>query len=423
MTLKVLACVVLCWLALGCASQRKYASGWDAPSSPAVERAPVPVRAAPTVDVSGPFGLELKADRCIGSMGATIARLRKMVDLARDQRDVVRLNCTLAKLEEVERIERKAGERRSALRGFLLEDDDKAAQELRSVETLERDSARVAAEAQQCAGEELAQAQLENLPAPAARRGAFARNITRLESRVDGIKEQTFRARGRMALLSDTVLSGKAANAGDRGTLGGLTATAKPAAPPTSPNPVANPSARHDPSMLIRTAELTLAVYEVDKNIDAVESAASQVGGYLAMRGDRQIVVRVPRDRFEEALRRIEKLGDVLHRNVAAEDVTDQFVDLEMRLKNAHAVRTRLEALLASASVHDAVEIQKELARVTEEIERFEGKLKLLRDRIAWSTITATFEKLQQQKVRQQALLPFPWMSVIGLSPLLSVPR
>jgi len=63
------------------------------------------------------------------------------------------------------------------------------------------------------------------------------------------------------------------------------------------------------------------------------------------------------------------------------------------------------------------------VAKSTEEIERIEGKLKLLRDRIAWSTITVTFEKLQQQKVRQQALLPFPWMNVIGLSPLLSVPR
>jgi hypothetical protein len=109
---------------------------------------------------------------------------------------------------------------------------------------------------------------------------------------------------------------------------------------------------------------------------------------------------------------------------VAAEDVTDQYVDLELRLRNAQAVRARLEKLLETASVRDAVEIHKELARVTEEIERLEGKLKLLRDRIAFSTITVSFERTEPQRVRtQQALLPFPWMRMMGLAPLLQVSR
>src|SRR5262249_5445821 len=123
------------------------------------------------------------------------------------------------------------------------------------------------------------------------------------------------------------------------------------------------------------------------------------------------------------ALRRIEGIGDVLHRSVAAEDVTDQFVDLELRLKNAHAVRARLEKLLEGASVKDAVEIHKELAKITEEIERLEGKLKLLKDRIAFSTITVGFERTEPQRVRAQALLPFPWMRARALAPLLSVKR
>jgi hypothetical protein len=175
--------------------------------------------------------------------------------------------------------------------------------------------------------------------------------------------------------------------------------------------------------MLIRTAEISLAVYEVDKNLDAVEKKAISLGGYLALRSDRQITVRVPRDKFDELVSAIEGMGDVLHKNVAAEDVTDQFVDLSMRLKNAAAVRQRLEKLLETAQVRDAVEIHKELAKVTEEIERIEGKLKLLRDRIAYSTITVSFEKNQQQAVRSQALLPFTWMNTMGLSPLLRVPR
>jgi Domain of unknown function (DUF4349) len=202
-----------------------------------------------------------------------------------------------------------------------------------------------------------------------------------------------------------------------------------PAAPTPAGPPVAAPAGSafgqgaHDVSMLLRSAQLTLAVYEVEKKMDAVQATAVELGGYLALRGDRELTVRVPRERFDEALRRIEGVGDVLHRSVAAEDVTDQFVDLELRLKNALAVRARLEKLLESASVKDAVEIQKELAKITEEVERFEGKLKLLRDRIAYSTITVTFERTEPQRVRSQALLPFAWMRTMGLVPLLQVTR
>jgi hypothetical protein len=196
--------------------------------------------------------------------------------------------------------------------------------------------------------------------------------------------------------------------------------------PPATQTPAASPYARgaaHDASMLIRSAQLALAVFEVDKKMEAVQAIATELGGYLALRRDREVTVRVPREHFDEALRRIESVGDVLHRSVAAEDVTDQYVDLELRLKNAQAVRARLEKLLETASVKDAVEIHKELTKITEEVERLSGKLKLLKDRIAFSTITVTFERTEPQKLRSQALLPFTWMRTMGLGPLLQVSR
>jgi hypothetical protein len=210
----------------------------------------------------------------------------------------------------------------------------------------------------------------------------------------------------------------------------GLALAAQPSGPPPAPPPVAPPlgsaaahAPAHDASMLLRSAQLVLAVFEVDKKMEAVMTIATEVGGYLALRGDRELTVRVPRERFDEALRRMEGVGDVLHRSVAAEDVTDQYVDLELRLKNAQAVRARLEKLLETATVKDAVEIHKELAKVTEEIERLSGKLKLLKDRIAFSTITVTFERTEPQRIKSQALLPFTWMRTMGLGPLLQVSR
>lgn len=179
--------------------------------------------------------------------------------------------------------------------------------------------------------------------------------------------------------------------------------------------------APHGTSMLIYTATLHLAVFQVEQQMNAVERLARDVGGYLSVRNDTQITVRIPRGKFDDTIKSIEKLGDVVHRSVTAQDVTDEYVDLEIRLKNGRAVRDRLQALLEKAGVKEAIEIQKELARVTEEIERIEGRLKLLKDKIAFSTITVSFQPVDSQPVRDATILPFPWLQDLGLSSLMNV--
>jgi hypothetical protein len=174
-------------------------------------------------------------------------------------------------------------------------------------------------------------------------------------------------------------------------------------------------------TMLIYTAHLTLAVFQVQKDLDRVEQLARSVGGYLSARTDTQVTIRVPRARFDEALAAVERVGDVLHRDVTAQDVTDEYADLDVRLKNARAMRDRLQQLLEKAAVKEALEIEKELGRITEEIERMEGRLKLLSDEIAYSTISVTFQSVDQNPVHDLARLPFPWLRDIGLSQLLDV--
>jgi hypothetical protein len=201
--------------------------------------------------------------------------------------------------------------------------------------------------------------------------------------------------------------------------------TAPPGPPAAGGAPVmagaAPSSAVHPESMLIYTAHLTLAVFQVDKGLGAVEALARSLDGYLATRADTEITIRVPRAHFAEAVAAIEKQGDVLHRQVTAQDVTDEYVDLEIRLRNARAMRDRLQELLKTATAKDALEIEKELGRVTESIERMEGRLKLLGDKIAYSTITVSFQPIDQAPVHDLARLPFPWLQGLGLSQLLNV--
>jgi chaperonin cofactor prefoldin len=172
--------------------------------------------------------------------------------------------------------------------------------------------------------------------------------------------------------------------------------------------------------LLIYRANLNMAVFETKKALDRTEQIAEDAGGYLVRRDDRSITVRVPAARFQGALASMMKLGDVLHRAVSVEDVTAQYRDLQIRLKNAEAVRDRLAALLKKAqSVKDALQVERELARVTDEIESMKGKLKLLHELVQFSTITIQFSAQSTEHVDSTVNLPFPWLRNLGLGKLL----
>jgi Domain of unknown function (DUF4349) len=175
--------------------------------------------------------------------------------------------------------------------------------------------------------------------------------------------------------------------------------------------------------MLIYTAEITMAVFEVNAALARVEVLGREEGGFLSRRDDRSITIRVPAARFDDAVKRIEQMGDMLHRNVTAEDVTEEFRDLDVQLESARAVRNRLEQLLArAAKVEEAVQVERELDRVASEIDRIEGRMKFLKDRAAYSTITVSFQPQPKEELsRSPFRLPVPWLNDLGLGRLLSL--
>ena len=78
--------------------------------------------------------------------------------------------------------------------------------------------------------------------------------------------------------------------------------------------------------LLIYQATLHLSVFEVEATQRSVIGIAQDLGGFLARQSDQQVVIRVPAGKFRDALARIEETGDVLHRNVEALDVSEDFV-------------------------------------------------------------------------------------------------
>jgi hypothetical protein len=174
--------------------------------------------------------------------------------------------------------------------------------------------------------------------------------------------------------------------------------------------------------LLIYTATVTLAVFETKTALDAIEELARKSGGYLVSRADQSVTVRVPTNAFQGTLGGVSKLGDELHRQVNVRDVTEQFADLEIRLKNAEAVRQRLEGLLAKAQkIEDALAVERELERITQTIEQMKGRLRLLAELVAFSTITVNFQAKPRDQVGSEVRLPFPWLGELGLVPLMKL--
>lgn len=187
----------------------------------------------------------------------------------------------------------------------------------------------------------------------------------------------------------------------------------------------APPLAEPGPSMplLIYTGAVTLAIYDVDAMQASAVALAESLGGYSSQRTAHSVTLRVPAEHFRDALDALGELGDVLSLSWDAQDVTDEFNDIEVRLANARAMRERLELLLTQAeSVSDALAIERELQRITLEIERLEGSRREMVDRIAFSTIVVNFSRLPTQVVPgDEYRLPFGWLNQLGVERLLSL--
>lgn len=197
---------------------------------------------------------------------------------------------------------------------------------------------------------------------------------------------------------------------GGRGGAGGAAAAAPAAlaaaALPTLTADVAPIASRQ----MIYSASLALTVPDIAAAQSSVRQAAASFGGYLEEISGPVITIRVPAAKFDDARTVIERLGVVTERQVKAADVTEEMHDLHIRLDNALQMRTRLEGLLEKASrMEDALQIEKELQRVTENIELLKGKLQYMDSQVAYSTLRTSFNSPRPQTASTEAL-PFPWI-------------
>lgn len=168
-----------------------------------------------------------------------------------------------------------------------------------------------------------------------------------------------------------------------------------PGEPTANDQAAAQPNA---PRLVIKTAELSLQVDDARAAEARLRTLVDQLGGYVVRvetsgtdeHQSARVTFRVPAQRFEEALGGAQGLAKkVLTRTVAGDDVTEEFIDLESRLRNLEATRDRLLTFLEKASeVEDALRVNESLSQIQGEIEQIKGRRQFLQQSAALSTIS-----------------------------------
>jgi hypothetical protein len=152
-------------------------------------------------------------------------------------------------------------------------------------------------------------------------------------------------------------------------------------------------------AMIIRTGTAGIEVDSLDTAIGRVRTLALHVNGFVAntaVQGGRDqlrsasLELKIPSERFDDALAGLSPIGKVESVNVSAEDVGEEYVDIAARVENAHRLEARIIDLLANRTgkLQDVLSVEHELARVREEIERYEGRMRYLKTRASISTLT-----------------------------------
>jgi hypothetical protein len=146
------------------------------------------------------------------------------------------------------------------------------------------------------------------------------------------------------------------------------------------------------------TVQIEVPKDQFGDRFDKANALADQFGGFVAGNSTREtkgrvasgsITLRVPADKFQAAVSALRKLGRVTEEEQTGEDVSQEFVDLEARLRHGQAQEAfYLRLMERAASISDLIQIQGQLSNVQQQIEQIQGRLQFLRDQTSFSTIT-----------------------------------
>lgn len=162
---------------------------------------------------------------------------------------------------------------------------------------------------------------------------------------------------------------------------------------------------------MIWSANLRLQVSNVDSSSRAIEKLIAEHGGFISKmdlttsknRITNTIQLRVTNDHFQDLVGEIKGLAEWVEEvRINSNDVTEEFVDIQSRLKTKKEVRDRYIEVLRNKTgdVKDIIQAEEAIRVITEEIEAKEGRLRFLKDRVKYSTLSVSiYERIEEPQI------------------------
>jgi len=149
---------------------------------------------------------------------------------------------------------------------------------------------------------------------------------------------------------------------------------------------------------LVRKADLKFKTDSIEKTHQVLADAAKNLGGFISnenqvnqtYRNSSTMVIRLPSNRFDQLIAICDSHGNGKYdrRNIFANDVTEEFLDITARVKTKKELESRYHELLKQAKdVEEVIKVEKEISKLRTAIESSEGRLKYLADRVSLSTV------------------------------------
>jgi hypothetical protein len=213
--------------------------------------------------------------------------------------------------------------------------------------------------------------------------------------------DETFSSNTNAVPMESSQVAEKADDGGGGG--GGDKSVANPQAPVTLEQA---DKSKEEPATvterkIIRNANLELEMASPEEAQQKITAIANNKKGFVItstksnanskVNGQNQVsmTIRVPADKFQESLEEIRKTADrIIVETVTGQDVTEEFVDIQARLKTKKALEERyLEIMKQAKSVADALEVERQLGEIRTQIEQIEGRKRFLENQASLSTI------------------------------------
>jgi anti-sigma factor RsiW len=177
----------------------------------------------------------------------------------------------------------------------------------------------------------------------------------------------------------------------------------------SQPKPAETPGPQLANRKLIRNATVELEIVSFDDAVQKITVFANEERGYVAatssekqangkLRGE--LVVKILPENLDRFLQKVRGLGELKNQTLGTEDVTKAYFDTDARLKNAHVMEERLIDMLKTKTgkVSDLLQVEKELGRVREEIEKMQGQLKYWDSQVQFATVTISLAEKDMEE-------------------------